>query len=423
MSGSHNAENLCSEITTHLKEWDMLTKCVAMTTDNAANIKAAIELSDHILRYYVLPACNKRAAKIINTVKKCIIPHSGKSVAHTLVIRAVALMPMCLKTRNKLWLHTKVGRGLQMGKEEVMKQIPCTHYCDKIMDFYFCHDVLMKNQAQEQMEHNKTEIVHNALDPEWEPEGVQKDHEPCDEDYVLPACNKRAAKIINTVKKCIIPHSGKSVAHTLVIRAVALMPMCLKTRNKLWLHTKVGRGLQMGKEENVEGAVVQNIEETVVYNTEEAVVQNIEKAVVQNTKEAVVMEDNAVDAQAQRPPFHEVSNAALQGVILPVARLLQERPKGSKLSLNKKFGEAGDIIEKKSPVKVEVDEEMVDAKGKECSAYADVTIGTISPAKVEADETKEGIMWNEIFVMTEEDKDVGETCDFHEVQDVTGILH
>ncbi|ELT88497.1 hypothetical protein CAPTEDRAFT_208209 [Capitella teleta] len=27
-----------------------------------------------------------------------------------------------------------------------------------------------------------------------------------------------------------------------------------------------------------------------------------------------------------------------------------------------------DIIEKKSPVKVEVDEEMVDAKGKECSA-------------------------------------------------------
>ncbi|ELT87984.1 hypothetical protein CAPTEDRAFT_202837 [Capitella teleta] len=121
--------------------------------------------------------------------------------------------------------------------------------CDKIMDFYFCHDVLMKNQAQEQMEHNKTEIVHNALDPEWEPEGVQKDHEPCDENYVLPACNKRAAKIINTVKKCIIPHSGKSVAHTLVIRAVALMPMCLKTRNKLWLHTKVGRGLQMGKEE------------------------------------------------------------------------------------------------------------------------------------------------------------------------------
>ncbi|ELU18330.1 hypothetical protein CAPTEDRAFT_190860, partial [Capitella teleta] len=79
-----------------------------------------------------------------------------------------------------------------------------------------------------------------------------------------------------------------------------------------------------------------------------------------------------------------------------------------------------DIIEKKSPVKVEVDEEMVDAKGKECSAYADVSIGTISPAKVEADETKEGIMWNEIFVMTEEDKDVGETCDFHEVQDVTG---
>ncbi|ELT87982.1 hypothetical protein CAPTEDRAFT_202835 [Capitella teleta] len=91
--------------------------------------------------------------------------------------------------------------------------------------------------------------------------------------------------------------------------------------------------------ENVEGAVVQNIEETVVYNTEEAVVQNIEKAVVQNIEEAVVMEDNAVDAQAQRPPFHEVSNAALQGVVLPVARLLQERPKGSKLSLNKKFGE------------------------------------------------------------------------------------